>query len=129
MLISPFLHRGRILLLAAWAMSLVACHAYLYTEVTNDSPQSCRISCGEYSNVLKPGETMDWPLYLPDNDMPVVIYQGMHGDLAVRNFDNFRQMAQWESGRLWSTFYVIPYVRGTLVLCHDDAGRLTWRKK
>ena len=50
-------------------------------------------------------------------------------DLLISGGLDKREMAKGKRGRLWSTLYVIPYIRETLVLCHDEAGRLTWRKK
>ncbi len=117
------------LLLAGWAMSLVACKAYLYTEVRNDTPLPCQVTCGNCSFVLEPGKTMLWPSYLPDNNVPVLLSQGADKQLEVPDCLVFREMAQKERGRLWSTLYVIPYIRETLVLCHDAEGRLTWKKK
>ena len=126
---NTFIQMVKPLLLVVWALSLVACKAYLYTEVKNDTPQPCRITCGGYSYMLEPGRTMSWPSSPPDNDVPVQITQGAGNSLEVADCLAFREMAKGKRGRLWSTLYVIPYIRETLVLCHDEAGRLTWRKK
>ena len=116
------------LLLAGWALSLVACKAYLYTEVMNDTPQPCRITWGDRSYELKPGETMFWPVCYSEPAVPVQIAQGDCGALAVPDVLSFRKMARCKRGRLWSTLFVIPYIRETLILTHDDAGRLTTKK-
>ena len=117
------------LLLVACGMSLVACRAYLYTEVRNDTPLPCQITCGNCSFVLEPGETELCPVYSPGQHMPVLLTQGADNQLVVSDCQAFRAMAQKERGHLWLTLYVIPYIRETLVLCHDESGRLTWKKK